>query len=699
MRRPFARLVRPARPTHSVSLDTVAPHPVEPAAPRRMPALRASPSLPALLAGMLTLWLAVAGPAGAAAERGPRQPVGVTGSDPGDARVIVKYRSSGTAAVLSAGAGTTSAANVQRAASLSSRLGLRLTDGPAVGPRHQVIKASGLSSEALAARLASDTDVEYAVPSRRRQIHAVTPNDPRLSGGSSQSPAAGQWYLRVPDSTFVSSVAAPTAWAVSTGNAEIVVAVLDTGVRKDHPDLAGKLVAGYDFVSDSAIANDNDGRDDDPSDPGDWISLADTRSSTFTGCSESSSSWHGTQTAGLIAAATNNGLGMAGLGRNVRVQPVRVLGKCFGYDDDIIAGMRWAAGLTVAGVPANPTPAQVISLSLGSAGTCDAAYAEAVAEVLAAGVTVVASAGNDALAVNAPANCSGVIAVGGLRHIGTKNGYSSLGSAVTIAAPAGNCVNLTGECVYPISSTSNTGSTVPVSATYTSGGDDYAVGTSFSAPLVSATAALMRGVNPTLTPATLTSLIKTSARSFPTTGADVGVAACHQPTGTRTSDEQDECYCTTTTCGAGMLDAGAAVTAAAAGRRVANIVDDSSLLATGATGQFSAAWSRASTGNALTAYSWSLVSGSSGATLAAATGSITSLTAKGDATVLLRLTVTDAGGSSSTTSVVTTGAGGSDDEAVADSGGSGGGALDGSMLAGGALALGALLLAQRRRRR
>ena len=143
-----------------------------------------------------------------------------------------------------------------------------------------------------------------------------------------------------------------------------MVAVVDTGVRYEHPDLlevavGGTLLAGYDMTSDPAVANDGDGRDADASDPGDWVTQADLvqRDGPFLRCTiPERSSWHGTQVSGLIAAITQNGIGMAGAAPGVRVLPVRVLGKCGGHDSDIIAGMRWAAGLSVPGVPANPLP-------------------------------------------------------------------------------------------------------------------------------------------------------------------------------------------------------------------------------------------------------------------------------------------------------------------------------------------------------
>ena len=136
--------------------------------------------------------------------------------------------------------------------------------------------------------------------------------------------------------------------------------MLDTGVRFDH-DLdrrcGGKLLPGYDMVSDDRgnSANDGNGRDADASDPGDWVTQADVGNNAA-GCTPDRSrqlvARHAD--AGLIGAPTNNGVGMASVGRDVRVLPVRVLGKCGGYDSDIIAGMRWAAGLARAGRAGQP---------------------------------------------------------------------------------------------------------------------------------------------------------------------------------------------------------------------------------------------------------------------------------------------------------------------------------------------------------
>ena len=372
-------------------------------------------------------------------------------SETGDARVIVKFRADSP--LLNAQSPPTAERRANRAKALARRLGLAMSAGAAVSERTQVIYASGISSDALARRLALEDDVEYAVPDGRRQI-VTAPNDPLYANGvGGNGPAVGQWYLRAPSGAVQSSLDIETAWNVTQGNPSIVVAVLDTGVRYDHPDLlavaaGGKLLPGYDMISSAAIANDGDGRDADASDPGDWITVAEANDigGFFYHCTTfdpgsgryvgQASSWHGTQVSGLIAAITNNGIGMASVGPNLRVLPVRVIGKCGGFDSDIIAGMRWAAGLEVPGAPANPYPARVINMSLGGPGPCDAAYADAIAEINAAGAVIVVAAGNssgDAVAV--PANCGGVIAVAGLRHVGTKVGFSSLGPEVAIIGP------------------------------------------------------------------------------------------------------------------------------------------------------------------------------------------------------------------------------------------------------------------------
>ncbi len=579
-----------------------------------------------------------------------------------DGQVIVKFKAEADtvrqyAMAARADGGAVRSALAGRASALGTRVGRTLEAGAAVGTRTQVVRASGISAAALAARLAADPDVEYAVPDAKVRI-AAAPNDPfylvgpSVSGGSG-GPVSGQWYLRAPTTTVVSSIDIEAAWARTQGSANVVVAVLDTGVRFDHPDLGrvasgGKLLPGYDFVTATDVANDGGGRDDDPSDPGDYTTAAENsdRNGTFFECDPegigaaraTSSSWHGTSTASLVGAATGNGIGMAGAAPNVRVLPVRVLGKCFGNRSDILAGMRWAAGIRVDGVPDNPNPAKVLNMSLGG-GTCNAAYQDAVNEVIAAGATIVASAGNsDGQPVEAPATCTGVIGVVALRHVGTKVGFSSIGPEAVIAAPGGNCVNLSGACLYPILSASNSGSQGPLGSSW-SDSFDITLGTSFSSPLVAGVAALMLTQQPALTPPQVRAAMTSTARRFPTSGGSAGIPQCQAPSA---GVSQDECYCTTSTCGAGMLDAGAAVAAVGVAAPTARISVAPNAPAAGALVTLSASGSTPTGSSTITGYQWTITDGGgivSGFTGGAATSVTATLTptAKGSFTVRLEV--------------------------------------------------------------
>jgi serine protease len=593
--------------------------------------LCAALSLPALAAAP------AAGPAAPAAAK--------------SARVIVKFKGEGalmreSALAMRAG----ELPRVQHAARLGQRFGMALSDGNAVAPRTQVLHAKGVSSAELVARLQLDPDVEFAEIDVRVK-RAAAPNDPLYglqSGGV--TPTVGQWYLRNPAvNGQVSSINAEQAWDLTLGSPAIVVAVLDTGVRRDHPDLAGKLLRGYDFVSEDstgvfATANDGDARDADPSDPGDWVTQAEV-DGVFSGegCSVEDSSWHGTQTTSIVAAATNEGVGMAGTGRNVRVLPVRVLGKCGGFTSDVIAGMYWAAGLAIPSsptslgtAPTNVTPAKVLNLSLGSAQSCSALYQAAVTAVTGAGASVVVSAGNGVgTPVGQPANCNGAIGVGGLRHVGTKVGFSDIGPEVAISAPAGNCVNSSGACLFPILSATNSGTTVPQTNTY-SDSDNISVGTSFSAPMAAAVAALMLSRNPELSPAQVRATMRAAARPFPVVG---GVPMCPAPS----SSQDGECNCTTSTCGEGMLDAQAAVAAVTqptAPRALifttpAVVLPNTSITVDGST-------SVGGSGTAITGYLWSLPVNGGIATLGATTNASTAtITTTGEGTFTVRLRVTD----------------------------------------------------------
>jgi serine protease len=557
------------------------------------------------------------------------------------ARVIVQFKAAAQAQSQSQAQGPSTSrvqpeSQPRRASWLGQRRGLVLRDGRVIDAHRQVVLGdSGLDAQTLATRLSQDPAVAWAVPDRRRRAAAyplTAPNDPLYASNPSNSVAAGQWYLRAPTSTFVSAINAQAAWAQSTGR-DVVVADIDTGVLFGHPDLIGKLYAGYDFVSDAEHNRDGDGVDADASDPGDWSTAGECGSA-------SASSWHGTQTSSVIGARTDNGVGMAGVAPDAMILPLRVLASCGGWDSDIIASMLWAAGLpTGVTLATNPHPARVLNLSLGSSDdpVCPESYQTVVNQIVATGVVIVASAGNDAgLRVETPGNCSGVITVGGLRHAGTKVGFSNVGPEIALSAPGGNCVNTSGPCLYTIMTATSSGTRGPGAYTYASTSDP-AIGTSFSAPMVAGAAALMLARNPALTPPQVKSLLQSSARAFPTSAP--GVSTCHAPDGF----EQDECVCTTSTCGAGMLDVSAAV--AAANPSAAPTVSVTPSATTGLSGgsiTFNASASAAPTGRTLLSRSWSLASGSNLASFSGSTsGSSATLNLNAPGFVAVTHTLTD----------------------------------------------------------
>jgi serine protease len=559
-----------------------------------------------IIAGFAALVALIAG-AGAAAPY--RHPAGAPASD----RIIIQWRARGVAAMqIESIEGR--AARLQATSGQTLHAARNIHDKLDVLRLERALPAAAL--QATVARLRLDPSVEYAEVDARVYVHAFpldAPDDPRfLAGSDAIGSWRGQWYLQDglaqnASTATPAAIGVTTAWRTTTGSPGIIVAVLDSGIEFNHPDLGstadgGPLLPGFDFVTcddgtdfctdptNVLIANDGDGWDPDPTDPGDWIEGNDLNaaSGVFKSCALGESDWHGTRVASIIAARTNNAAGMASIAPGVLILPVRVLGKCAGYMSDVIAAMRWAAGLSVTGVATNPYPATIINLSLGTARPCSTAEQSAINEIKPLGVVIVASAGNDGGPVNTPANCQGVLAVAGLRHAGTKVGYSSVSSAaatVSIAAPAGNCVNIGAgsECLYSIEAASNDGKTLPGNPLYTYsvfapgyGGNSRnvaSVGTSFAAPMVSGVAALMASVNPNLTPALLATRMQSAATSFPTPAVDENGAALSACTVRATStDSQGKytdiptnptaCVCTTATCGAGMVNAAAAVAAA-----------------------------------------------------------------------------------------------------------------------------------------
>lgn len=557
-------------------------------------------------------------------------------------QIIVKWRGSAKT--------TLAAPAAQRASKLSTRSGLAIQHKRRSTPDTDVFKLdrpmSGSELQAVLDRLNADPDVAYAVADKRRQIQAI-PTDPL---------AMDQWYFL---SVQPAATRTDQAWDITTGSASTVVAVIDNGVRYDHLDFTtsdshSKLLPGYDFISDPLIANDGGGRDNDATDPGDWLEAADRSNQVFSNCDTTASSWHGTRVSSLIGAAANNGEGLAGAGWATRILPVRVLGKCGGLDSDIIDGMRWAAGLPVEGVDDNPTPARILNISLGGDDDCSAAYQSAVDEIIAQGSLIVASVGNDGIPVGTPANCAGVLGVSGVRHVGTKVGYSNLGAGADIAAPAGNCVNpgppfsTDSPCVFQMPVAINTGSTVPLVNSYSDTVTRPNVGTSFAAPLVSGAAALMNAVNPQLTPDQYTTLIQESASPFPTSSS-TATAICRVPTN---FVQGEECICTTVTCGAGMLNTFAAVTAAlkpfGVVQATGTIEPNTAVNISGNTsfGSYDRATSQY---RAITGYQWSVLNVTGATpTIADAAATSTTVQVSGNSRFTLRLTVTDATGTDDT---------------------------------------------------
>jgi serine protease len=335
--------------------------------------------------------------------------------------------------------------------------------------------------------IAAGGNVEYVHVDKLN--HALlTPNDTNYSQ---------QWGYNDSDA----GIRANEAWDVATGSG-VVVAVIDTGITS-HSDLAGNIVPGYDFITDTFVSRDGNGRDSDPSDPGDWHNDTEC-DSPGNDVPASNSSWHGTHVAGTVAALTNNAKGVAGTAFNAKVMPLRVLGRCGGYDSDIADAIIWASGGTVSGVPTNTNPAEVINLSLGGSGPCDPTTQAAINTAVANGTTLAIAAGNDNINVSdaSPANCANVISVASITSTGQRSSFSNYGSLIDIAAPGSS-----------ILSTLNSGATSPSTESYASYN-----GTSMATPHVAGVVALIQSKATTpLTPAAVEALIKANYRPFPVT--------------------------------------------------------------------------------------------------------------------------------------------------------------------------------------
>jgi subtilisin family serine protease len=254
-----------------------------------------------------------------------------------------------------------------------------------------------------------------------------------------------QWGLKM--------IHAPAAWSTSTGTGA-VVAVIDTGVQRDHPDLGGRLLNGFDFVGESADTPDTD------SDPSDG-------------------NGHGTHVTGIIAADRDNGEGITGVAPSVKVLPLRVLDDSgSGYADDTIKAIDYAIDQDV----------QVINLSLGdfvplqSTIFPDQAYEDALQRAVDAGIVVVLAAGNNSFVKCENPDVEEVLCVGAVQRSGKRSSFSSFGTNVDLMAPGGDGIGGTSEDVL---------------STWNDGGYYSISGTSQAAPHVAGVAALLASLGVT----------------------------------------------------------------------------------------------------------------------------------------------------------------------------------------------------------
>jgi serine protease len=345
-------------------------------------------------------------------------------------------------------------------------------------------------------------------------VEVFATNELGVSSSNAAVPASDlyfplQWYLNGKN-----GISMPTAWKYSKGDGDKVVAVIDTGIRS-HQQIDKALtrnadgsIYGYDFVSELANAADGDGEDSNPNDEGD---------------SSGGNSFHGTHVAGIIAAE-HDFLGSAGIAPNVKLLPIRALGKDGGTISDLVKAVNWAAGVKISGVPQNRYPVSVINLSLGAKEvvSCTGGYASIFDAAIAKGITVIAAAGNESRAsLSFPGNCEGVITVVATQALGDRATYSNYGSGTLLSAPGGE---------FNIGSTESPDSRGGIISSWVDASNlpSYRLseGTSMATPVVSGIVALMYSMQPNITPARVRAILQDSVRPFAPTSNCAIIGGC-----------------------------------------------------------------------------------------------------------------------------------------------------------------------------
>lgn len=500
--------------------------------------------------------------------------------------------------------------------------------------------------QAIRVALQALPGVRFASPDIQLQRTAVpAPNDGAYAVNQASYMNTGAYAsLRMQD-----------VWEQTRGSSNVVIAVLDSGVLFENTELKGRLLPGYDFVSrvtpptgsaesgtvSDAGSNDGDGRDPDPSDPG------DAPPPGFN-CPDGSttSSWHGTAVASVAAAQSNNGQFLAGMDWNAKVLPVRVSGRCgIATSSDIVDAFYWAtgSGRVDPSIGVNPNPANIINLSfatdtplLGGGCAANDMVAMAIADARARNVSVVVSAGNNSGGdVQYPANCAGTIAAGAAEQDGQLATYTAKGSGtgfITLHAPG----NSNGLYV----GASNTGGTTP----NTNGSTAFLfAGTSFSAPMVAGAVSLLKAVRPSLTPGEIDTLLRGNARPYPASASN------------STDLVGNRLECTPSSCGVGLLNVLGAVQAARALSNplpVANVQHSAVVASNGPFVLEAALSTNSAGGSANLAFNWQQVFGNPVVLAGTSTSELQVQSGMAGNIAEFALTVTDTATNRSNTSVV-----------------------------------------------